>query len=340
MATDGIKRVDFKPQKILIIQLRRIGDVIFTLPVVGVLRKHFPEAKIDFLVEAPSDQFVRLNPDIHETLIYDKNSSWNWVRRIRKQKYDWVLDFLSNGRTLLLTRFSGARLRSGFKGPFSRKLVYNHLVPVSTHQYIVDQKLDFLRSLGFKGEPWKWNLNLPQEEKNWAETFLKKSGIQDPFPKLIGIAPCSRRATRRWISDRVIAVLRSLNRDGTKFILFWGAGELEFVESLAQKVGSSALVPPQTTLLQLAALIEKCSLVFGIDNGPRNIAVALGVPTLALFGPTNPISINPHGDPKQQYLQAEDLFCIRCGLNQCPYQHECMEKISSNMVVEKIKSMR
>lgn len=330
--------MDTTPKKILIIQLRRIGDVVFTLPVLGELRKQFPNTKIDFLVEKPSDQFVRLNPYVDETLVYEKDKSFYWAWEIRKRKYDWVLDFLTNGRTLLLSRFSGAPMRMGFSGPFSRRLVYNRLVPVSTTQYIVDQKLDFLRSLGLKVSNWSWDIAIPKEEKSWAESFLKEAGITDPHTNMVGIAPASRRATRRWIPERFTEVIQHLKQSGSKVILFWGLGELEFVQSLSKDL--NVLIPPQTNLLQLAALIERCSLVVGLDNGPRNIAVALGVPTLALFGPTNPISINPHNDPKHQVLSEEKLFCIACGLNTCPYHHECMENISSNRVIKKIKEMR
>ncbi len=326
--------MDTTPKKILVIQLRRIGDVVFTLPVLGVLKKQFPEAKIDFLVEKPSDQFVRLNPHVNETLVYEKDKSFYWMREIRKRKYDWVLDFLSNGRTLLLSRFSGAPLRVGFSGPYTRRLIYNHLVPVSTDQYIVDQKLDFLRSLGLKINHWSWDIIVPKEEKSWADSFLKSVGIKNSNSNLIGIAPASRRATRRWIPERFVEVIQSLKKSGSNVILFWGKGELEFVQSLAKNL--DVIIPPETNLLQLAALIEKCSLVVGLDNGPRNIAVALNVPTLVLFGPTNPISINPHNDPKHQVLRDEKLFCIACGLNTCPYHHECMENISSSQVIQKL----
>lgn len=330
--------MDTTPKKILIIQLRRIGDVVFTLPVLGELRKQFPMAKIDFLVEKPSDQFVRLNPHVNETLIYDKDKPFYWIQEIRKRKYNWVLDFLSNGRTLLLSRFSGAPVRLGFSGPFTRQLIYNYLVPVSTNQYIVDQKLDFLRSLGLKINNWSWNLKVPKEDKSWADSFLKSVGVINSKANLIGIAPASRRATRRWIPERFEEVIQSLKKSGSNVILFWGKGELEFVKSLAKNL--NVIIPPETNLLQLTALIERCSLVLGLDNGPRNIAVALGVPTLVLFGPTNPISINPHNDPKHQVLRDEKLFCIACGLNTCPYKHECMENISSKTVIDKIEWMR
>ena len=70
-------------KKILIIQLRRVGDVIFTLPVIGALKKHLPGAQIDFLVERPADQMTRLHPDLSETLVYDSSRPLEWLLKIR-----------------------------------------------------------------------------------------------------------------------------------------------------------------------------------------------------------------------------------------------------------------
>src|SRR5260221_4200370 len=100
------------PERILIIQLRRIGDVVFTLPVIGALRERFPRAQIDFLVEPPSDQLVRRHSGLSETLVYEKDRPAAWLWKIRARRYDWVLDFHSNGRTLWLSFFSGARVRA------------------------------------------------------------------------------------------------------------------------------------------------------------------------------------------------------------------------------------
>lgn len=322
------------PKKILIIQLRRVGDVIFTLPVIDVLKINFSQAKIDFLVEKPSDQLVKLNQNLNETLVYEKDKHLFWIREIRKRQYDWILDFLSNGRTLILTVLSGAPVRAAFEGPLTRRLVYNHRVKVSTDQYIVDQKMDLLKSLGLKADQWSWNLRIPEAEKKWAESFLEQSD-----QRLVGIAPVSRRETRAWIPKRFAETIRFLKKTGHQVVMLWGLGEKSYIDSITQQLkDEKIIVPPQTTLLQLAALIQRCSLLVGVDNGPKNIAVALGVPTVVIMGPTNPVSFNPR-HPSHLTLRDETLFCIGCGLNTCPYHHECMEHITPDMVIERIQEL-
>lgn len=333
------------PKKILIIQLRRIGDVIFTLPVIGVLRRAFPEAEIDFLVEPPADALVRTNPYLNETLVYQKKDAWKWIVEIRKRKYDWVLDFLSNGRTLVLTLLSGAKIRGALHGHWIRNLAYNDTVLTTNQKYIVEQKLDLLRDLGIKVDGWSWDLKIPESYSRGAEEFLRGAGVNEH--PLIGFAPATRRSTRAWIPERFAELASRLAANSCFVLFFWGPGEKEFVRGLAEKARSQlepelqerVILLQETSLLQLAGLITQCALVVGVDNGPRNMAVALGIPTVAIFGPTNPYSINPTQDANHIAIWDEKLFCIRCGLNRCPYQHECMEHIFVERVLKEIEAL-
>lgn len=332
------------PEKILLIQLRRVGDVIFTLPVIGALRRHFPQAKIDFLTEKPSDQMVRLSPGLSECLVYEKDRPVHWIREIRSRKYDWVLDFHSNGRTLFLSLFSGAQVRAGLKGPLSRSLIYSHRVETTDQQYLPEQKLDVLRALGIPCEKWSWNLKIPGDEAAWAENFFAENGIA-PSQPVVGLAPATRRPIRAWKEDRFAEVAANLLMASNHVLFLWGPGEKELVERvnglIKRPAGSKykILVPPEIPLLKLAALIKKCSAVLGVDNGPKNMAVALGVPSVTLSGPTNPLSFDPHGDPLHPVLRDADLFCISCGLNQCPYKHECMENISTATASQALRKL-
>lgn len=330
------------PGKILVIQLRRVGDAVLTLPVISILRRSFPSCKIDFLVEKPADQLIALNSDLDETLVYDKTNPISWIKYIRNQKYDWVLDFHSNGRTLILTFFSGAAVRAGFKGPITRRLVYNKQAATTDQKYLVEQKLELLKSLGLEVQGWSWNIKIPNQEIGWADSFLRGAGLNNRSRKLVGIAPATRRATRAWIPERFAELANYLLNQNHDILFLWGPGEKPIVEKIVQKVQNTngkVIIPPQTSLIQLSALIQKCSFIVAVDNGPKNIAVALGVPTLTIYGPTNPLSFNPHNDPAHLIVRDDKLFCIGCGLNSCPYHHECMENIGSKTVIEKIKSL-
>jgi len=336
------------PERILLIQLRRIGDVLFTLPVIRALRENLPHARIDFLVERPADQLVRLNPHIGETLVYDKARPLFWLREIRRRRYDWVLDFHANGRTLLLTLCSGARLRAGFAGPLTRRLAYTHRIQPEGGTYIVEQKLGVLRSLGLNVGAWSWDLRVPAEEKRWADGFLHDSGVDGGQRRLVGFAPASRRETRRWRPARFAQTAAALLRRGRDVLILWGPGEKELVEDIvrqartdgsAQDLGGRIVIPPAASLLRLAALIARCDVLLSVENGPKNLAVALGIPTVNIVGPNNARSFNPSGDASHVVVRDEALSCLGCELNRCPTRHECLDNITVDRVLGEIEQL-
>jgi ADP-heptose:LPS heptosyltransferase len=113
--------------RILIVQPRRIGDVILTTPAIDALRNKFPDARIEFLAEVAAAPVLEGYPGLDETLLFDKNL-FRWIPEIRRRRYDWVLDFMCNPRTAQLTALSGATVRAGFDVPVWGR-VYNRRVP-------------------------------------------------------------------------------------------------------------------------------------------------------------------------------------------------------------------
>ena len=137
---------------LLLIQLRRIGDVMMTTPAVRALRKAFPEASISFLTESPSDQVYKNNAHLDQLLLYPKSNSildrLKFYRRIRSQNYDCVIDFQGNPRTALLSRISGSGYRIGFdfKG---RSWCYHRAIGLPTDStYSAQHKMNLLEPLG------------------------------------------------------------------------------------------------------------------------------------------------------------------------------------------------
>ena len=126
-----------KIKKILIIKLRGIGDVVLSTIVIENLRKDFPNAQIDYLVEAPSEPGISGLKEINQVLIFDRKDFWkkvSLIQQIKKIRYDLVLDFFTNPSTALVTFFSGAKFRVGF--PYrGRKYAYNLLGPAERGKY-------------------------------------------------------------------------------------------------------------------------------------------------------------------------------------------------------------
>ena len=313
------------------LQLRRIGDVILTTPAVAALKKRFPEAAIDFLVEKPGAEVLAGNPHIRKIQVYE---AINWrqalseMSRVRRARYDWVIDFMGNPRTALLTFLSGAGVKAG-PAPGFHRWAYNTALRQSQKAcYGGLEKIKVLASLGISSENAHF---LP------ALYLAVKPKAGD---NVIGFAPASRRITRQWPAASYIQLGKMLRKQyGCEIKIFWGPGEKNLAQDIAMGIGQGARITAETqTLGQAAGLMARCKLLLTNCNGPKHIAVALGVPTITIHGSSDPVSFNPP-HPRHLVVRLDDLFCIGCGLNRCPYKLECMTQLSPQRVLESAQKL-
>ncbi len=312
-----------EPQKILVIQLKRAGDVLVTTPVLPALRERFPNARIDFLVEPAFAPVLEHNPYVNEIQLYRRGDVLGTLRRIRAQRYDWVLDFLSSPRSAVVTLTSGAAVRGGYRVPFWGR-VYNHAVPRPRgSQSVIAGKFTLLEPLIGRATATERKMYLTQEDRAWAQNVANSPA---PGKATVGLIPTHRRSSRRWHAESFTALARKLIAEGHNVWLFWGPGEEAYVEAIRRSAPGARMIPP-TSLRQMAALLERCDVVATNDNGPMHTAVAVGTPTVTVYGPTDPVCWNP-GGPNHRILQATDVPCLGCNLNECPFAHECMTHVT------------
>ena len=329
-----IKNID----KILIIQLRRIGDVLLTTPIIEALREHFPSSKIDFLVEKPAYDVLTGNPYLSNIILSDKKLSEQikLINRIRKQKYNLVFDFLGNPRSAWITFFSKAKYRVGFNFP-GRKLAYNICVRKNDKiKYVVDFKLEALKSIGINATRKKMFFHIPDNAKFFADNLLHNYINKNRLR--IGMAPASRRKARMWPKQYFAEIAdRLIEKYNSQIILLWGPGEKQIVEKIACLMRNKPLIMPPTDIKQLAAFIEECNVLITNDNGPMHISVAVGTPTVTVYGPTNSDNWNP---PNEQFHRAvkSNMECLACNKQECESM-ECMKKVTPEMVEKVIKEV-
>jgi len=153
---------------------------------------------------------------------------------------------------------------------------------------------------------------------------------------IIGIVPASRRETRRWPASSFAEVGRGLrDRHGANVIVFWGPGEEDLANEVRDGIGEAAFLSPMTPgVRELTALLGRCHLVVTNCNGPRHLATARGVATVTIHGSSDPASWNPLGLDRHPFVRLEDLHCIGCRKNVCPYGLECMKDLSASKVLE------
>ncbi len=334
--------MDQPPERILVIQLRQIGDVLLTTPAAEVLRANFPSARIHFLAEPPCDQALKDNPFIDEVLAYDRAAPLRWLLRVRAARYDLVVDFMSNPRSALLTAASGAAVKAG-PAHTASAWAYNRRFrdPAGTSPYAAFQKIDFLSCLGLEKTFYPYPKIYPSAgDKAWAAGALEAMALRRP--RTVAFAPASRRATRQWPPGHY-ARLAALAAEGlgVNVLLLWGPGERALAEEIAAGAGSPDVRPaPETaTLHRLSALLGRAELLVSNCSGTKHIAQASGVSTLGIYGSSRPENWTPPGDPDHQVIRRDDLACIGCRRNDCPEALRCLRELSPDAVFAKLKTM-
>jgi ADP-heptose:LPS heptosyltransferase len=319
------------PRSILVVQLRRLGDVILTTPALEALKKRYPEAKLDFLVEAPGAEAVAGHPAIDELLVYDADGplgALSWALKIRARRYDWVVDFLANPRTALLTALSGAKVKAG-PAHVARRWAYNVKMTQSPQAcYAALEKVRWLSPLGIA----------PEDAPQLPRLMLAPRPMR--IENVVGLVPPSRKETRRWPAPSYARLGRLLrDKHGCRIKVFWGPGEKALADEVVRGIGDGASAIPETRgIVDLARELASCRVVVGNCAGPKHVALALGVPTVTIHGSSDPASWTPV-HPDHRFVRLEELPCIGCRSNDCPFNLECMRQLPAERVLPAVEEL-
>ncbi len=172
---------------------------------------------------------------------------------------------------------------------------------------------------------------LTEADREFAGHEAGKLGLTGRLA--IGFNPGTNRPAERWPAER-FAELGALlaSRHDARICVFWGPGEKPLADGIAAAIGGAAVVAPPTSLKRLGAMFERCSLVVSNDSGPMHIAAALGVPTVGIFGPVNPLLQGPWGE-SARYARKDELSCLGCNYDRtCPIGNPCMTELEAGKV--------
>ncbi len=329
-------------RKILIIQLRAIGDVVLTTAVLPVLRNHFPHAEIHFLTGYGVDKLIRGLEYLDEVFVYDRSQKnivgiFKYINKIRRKDYDLVIDYQGTPGTAYLTKFSGATYRLGWE--IKRRLwAYNLYSDAHRNEdYVAVQKCQALSELGIRETQSETFVNISESNIKTVHNYFTELSI-NRSRLLVNITPKGKRQTRQWYPEKIAALADLLiEKHETKVFYNWAPGELDYVKNVATLSRNKVHILPGWPLEIFAAYLSQVDLHFSYDNGPKHIAIATGTPTLCLFATDSPVLWNPLNDQNHPYLLA-DVPCRFCGLRQCDLMI-CMKQIEPEDVMNKIESM-
>src|SRR5947209_1549895 len=328
-------------RRILVRGTNWIGDAVLTTPALMAVRKGFPQARIALLAKPAIAELLHGHPAVDEIVLYRDpgphaglGGKLTLARLLRRGRYDLAMLFQNAFEAAALTALAGIPTRYGYAAD-GRSFLLTHrgpLTPKIRRSHQVHYYLELLRPLGIQVEPEPPTLRTTPDEDAEAIEHLCAFGV-DTKKVLIGLNPGSVYGTaKRWLPERFAEVAdRVAAEHGGVVLIFGGHGEEELGAALAGRMEAPTVVlSGRTTVRRLMALIKQCRLFITNDTGPMHIATAFGVPTVAIFGPTDPLTTSPFGSGHE--LVRHPVDCSPCLLRECPIDHRCMQGISVEMV--------
>ncbi|MBK7374717.1 MAG: glycosyltransferase family 9 protein [Ferruginibacter sp.] len=327
-------------QKFLVIQTAFIGDVVLGTALVEKLTKHYPHARIDFLVRKGNESLLENNPHLSEVLTWDKKKRklrnlLVLLLHIRKTRYDKVITIQRFFSTGLLTAFSGANETIGFdKNPlsflFSKKV--KHIISKENGiKHEVERNNDLIESFT-DGSVIRPRLYPSEKDHAAISAWTQK--------KYVTISPGSIWFTKRYPFEKWADLIRNFPPEYAVYLVGGkeNIAECEYIKSISNNPDVDILAG-KLSFLQSAALMETAAMNYVNDSGPLHFASAVNAPVTAVYCSTAPAyGFTPLSDKSYIVETPEKLNCRPCGIHghkTCPEQHfKCAKTIQTNHLLE------
>ncbi len=305
--------------RILIVRLGSLGDIIHAVPAAAAIRRAFPQARIDWLVDVRHRELLELVPVVNRSIPIETSrlgAIVGAVREMRRARYEVALDLQGLLKSAVLARLSGASRVIGFPSELLReraaRIFYTETAgePAS---HVIEKNMSMLKAVGIRMP----EIEFPLDDRN--------SGVAAQARSRLGVAAGQRFAlinpgaawpNKRWPPVYFAEVARALStRHGLRSLVLWGPGEEQLAHDVVAASDGAAAVSAATTVADLVSLAKASALMVSGDTGPMHIAGAMGTPLIGIFGPTDPRRNGPWAD--------RDLAASRYRACACRYERQC-----------------
>lgn len=336
-------------ERILIVKLSAIGDIVHTLPAAAALRRAYPKAWLAWMVGKAGAGLLRGHPDLDELITVDTHvwrthwwtglrHAWYVSRHMRRAGFDLCIDFQGLLKSGALAFMSGAPLRLGFprqmcREPLSAVFTNMHGPVTAPDMHVVDQLVELLQPIGVATMERHFSIPVTEADEHFAMRVWRELGLRADVP-IVMLYPGAAWETKRWGELNFARLSDALRRRfHVNTLLAWGPGEELLIQRVVRAAAYTPAIAPATTLLQLAALMKRCQVFVGGDTGPLHLAAAMQTPTVALFGPSNPRRNGPYG--ARHVVLHRKLPCSNCYQRTCDHW-ECLPGIDVDLVVDAV----
>jgi ADP-heptose:LPS heptosyltransferase len=300
-------------KKILIIQQKPYGDILLNTGYLPELRRHFPRAQIDYLIQRPYVTVLEDNPHLDDLIIMEKpvGRGLRFILpqvkaaiKVRKRRYDLIIDQLRGTSSARIVIFSGAKYRLGYikKG---WNFLYNVQIPQAQVRYRSLYKFDLLAPLGIRVKEHDLEYKIKPASFDYIREWIQKVGLEND--EFVVISPGSPVKVKRWNLDNFAALGDKIHRQTDfKVVLSWAPDEKQYADYIKTKMETNAVMAPPTSFNEAGALLNFAKLLICNDSGINHLAVSQKTPSISIFGPkSNPLKWCAWH--KNEYIYIKDM---------------------------------
>ncbi len=328
------------PGNVLIIKPSAIGDVVHALPVLNLMRRAWPSARISWLVTPGCAGLLEGHPMLEEVILFDRKGYGAWwrsarvagemrrfTRGLRDRRFDLVVDLQGLFRSGWLAWRTGAgrRVGMGYAREGAPWFYSERVARQPGERHAIERYLDVAEALGLGRGPVAFPFHVRADERERVAGLVLGAG------RYAVLLPGTNWATKRWPVERFAALGRTLReRFGLASVVAGSAGD----EELARAISPDLSLCGKTNLRETVALLEGASVVVANDTGPMHIAAALGRPLVTMYGPTSAVRTGPYGRPES--VLRLDLPCSPCLSRTCSHR-SCLKWLDEGEVLRAVE---
>lgn len=341
--------------RILVVRLSALGDLVHTLPAVAALRRRFPDAEIDWLVDERFRELVDLVPVVDNRFTLTRagagalSSMWRATRALRRRQYDVAIDLQGLVKSALAARLSQAGRVLGFERPQLREpaasWLYTQSVAVPSVAHVIEKNLALVQPL--VGEPGAWEFPIAARPSDALTRTRHTLGLDDSDDFVL-LNPGTAWPSKSWEAIRYGALAKRLWADHRlRSAVLWGPGEEALARTVAGASDGAASPAPMTGISDLIAHVRAAAAVVAGDTGPLHLAAAVGTPTVGIYGPSDPERNGPWsaqdqvvsaGGSCQCRLDRQRRSSRGVVVRQCSQARRCLDEITVEDVLASVQS--
>lgn len=330
--------------RVLVTRLDFLGDVVLSLPLVDAIAATHPGVEIDYLTRRPAADLIAPEERFARVFVLERGAgvgdSLRVIRALRRRRYRAVVDLYSNPRSAWISWLTGAPIRVGGDRR-GRRHLYTHALPGDPAVRSASEfHLRYGRPLGADGAAGKPTLSLRDDELARARRALGQVGLGEG-QRVVGVHPGGKWSVKRWPTAS-FAALTTLIRDrlGATVVAFTGPGEEEHTEALRREARGEVACLPVLPVREFAAVVASLDAMVACDGGAMHVAVAVGTPTVGIFGSAEPDVWFPYEQLGPYRAAYREMDCRPCHRHECPLRHtECLNALSAESVLAVLASV-